>query len=121
MASRFVYTEALKDQGYMSGHDVLLIDTLLEGIESMAARIGANPGAVLFLAPPMDVLMKRLGYRGQVGDDGLGHYVLKDYLRRHEELAHLYTNLGYELLVCREELTPAVYAVFEDEFYSYLK
>ena len=121
MSSRFVFTEASKDQGFMSAQDILLLDCLMEGIEALASRVKAAPGAVVFLAPPIDVLLRRLVTRGQVGDAGLNEKILVDYQRRHEELAVMYYDLGFDLLVCRTELTPDIYPQFEKEFFAYIR
>lgn len=121
LASRFVYTEVSKDRGFLSAHDLLLLDTLMEGIEALSSRIGATPSAVVFLCPPIQALLQRLSSRGQVGDEQLNAGVLADLQRRHNDLAGLYINMGFDILLCKADLTPEVYPVFEAEFYHYLR
>ena len=121
LSGRYVYSERSRVKGFMSAQDILLLDGLMEGIEAIAGRLNANPGAVMFLAPPLNTLMRRLGSRGQVGDDQLGEELLADLQRRHEELAVLYINLGYDVLMCRADLTPSIYPKFEAEFFNYLR
>ena len=110
-----------KDRGFLSAHDLLLLDTLMEGIEALSSRIGATPSAVVLLSPPVQVLLNRLVSRGQVGDEQLTEDVLVDLQKRHNELAGMYINMGFDILLCKIDLTPEVYPVFEAEFYHYLR
>ena len=99
----------------------VLCAELFSGIEALAGRLGATPSVVLFIMPTLEILMRRLETRLQVGDAYLTKEVLADLILRHEELLKLYIDSGYEVAVVRTELTPAQYEHFEEEFYHYLR
>ena len=121
LAGRFVYSEAAKSKGVLTACDMLLLDTIMEGYESLSSRLGATPSIVLFVMPEINVLLDRLKTRGQVGDEHLNETVLRDLRSRHEELARLYLDLGMEIVMVNEVLTPSCYVTFESEFLHYIR
>ena len=121
MAGRFVYSEAAKSRGVLTAFDMMLLDTIMEGIECLASRLGATPSVILFVMPTLSVLLDRLKTRGQIGDEYLNEDVLLDLRSRHEELARLYMDMGFEIVVVDQVLSPTCYVTFEAEFLHYLR
>ena len=121
MAARKVFTEALKARGILSAMDVLVTDILTQAVETVSARLGAKPGAVVFLQPKVSVLMARLKTRGQTGDEVLSKERMVDNYNRHEELLRTYIDMGYDVLLVRTNITPDLYDRFLLEVYSYAK
>ena len=101
--------------------DVFVTDILTQAVETVSARLGAKPGAVVFLQPKVSVLMSRLKHRGQAGDGVLSNDKMIDNYNRHEGLLRTYLDMGFDVLLVRTNITPDMYDRFLLEVYSYAR